>query len=208
MKNRLSCHDLKPLIALCVAFLLILLCEKNRAADPIAEAFITPEQIMKFHEQIGLTESQGEKLKVAFEETQQRIQGLQGTMQEESKKLAELANAGNVDEKAVSAQADKILDIEREMKHAQISLLVLIKNTLTPEQQREVRELKGSTVSLESKMAEVKLAAQRWQQEGRDLAPVMSLKGELESLMAEGKSQEAIAVLDKALKILNGEAVK
>jgi len=57
-------------------------------------------------------------------------------------------------------------------------------------------------------MAEVKLAAQRWQQEGRDLAPVMNLKGELESLMAEGKSQEAIAVLDKALKILNGEAVK
>ena len=66
---------------------------------------------------------------------------MQQQMQAEAKKLAELAKPERVDEKAVIAQADKMLDLEREMKHTQLSLLVTIKNTLTADQQAKLKAI-------------------------------------------------------------------
>jgi Spy/CpxP family protein refolding chaperone len=51
-----------------------------------------------------------------------------------------------VDEAQVLEQVDRILTLEREIKRAQMGLMVRIKNTLTPAQQtklREVREQRG-----------------------------------------------------------------
>ena len=212
MKSHPSRRELTPLIALCAAFALALTSFDSHAADPIMEGFFSPEQIMSSHEQLGLTDSQGATLKSAFDDAHQRMEGMQQQMQAESKKLAELAKPERVDEKAVIAQADKMLDLEREMKHTQLSLLVVIKNTLTADQQAKLTALKkdskGSTAGLEEKVQKVKDAAQRWQQEGRDLSPILAMKGEVEALMAQGKTAEVSAVLDKALKILNGEETK
>jgi Spy/CpxP family protein refolding chaperone len=47
-----------------------------------------------------------------------------------------------VDESAVLAQVDKVLDRERAIKKTQISLLVRIKNLLTVEQQNKLMELR------------------------------------------------------------------
>ena len=46
-----------------------------------------------------------------------------------------------MDEAALVAQLDKVLDVERELKHLHIGLLVAIKNLLTPEQQAKLREI-------------------------------------------------------------------
>jgi len=175
------------------------------------EGFFTPELIVKHHEQIGLTEDQGASLKSAFEDAQQRVQGFQQQIQEESKKLASLAKSEKVDEKSVIAQADKILDLEREIKHAQLSLLVAIKNTLTASQQAKLKELSPASAAgagLETKASQLKEAVKRWQQEGRDLSQFANLKTEIESLMAAGKIAEVNDAMDRALKILNSPESK
>src|SRR5258708_7242143 len=118
-------------LPLCLALAIVLPIGNSRAGDALTDAFFPPELLAKNHEQLGLTEEQSSALRSAFEDAQQRVQGLQQEMRRESEKLAELAKPERVDEKAISAQADKTLDIERQIKHAQLSLLVLIKNTLT-----------------------------------------------------------------------------
>lgn len=97
------CHS--PLIALCAALLIFLAAAEGRAADPVLEGFFSPDLIVKNHDQIGLTDDQGAALKTAFEDAQQRVQGLQQQVQQESKKLADLAAPEKVDEKAVMAEA-------------------------------------------------------------------------------------------------------
>jgi Spy/CpxP family protein refolding chaperone len=204
-------NDTATLISLCAAFLLFLAAGAGRAADAAIDGFFAPELIARYHEQIGLTDDQGASLKSTFEDAQQRVQGLQQQMQEESKKLADLAQPAKVDEKAVIAQADKILDVEREIKHAQLSLLVAIKNTLTADQQSKLKALSpagGAGAGLETKVNQVKQAVQRWQQQGRDLSQFASLKAEIESLMAAGKVGEVNDALDRALKILNSPETK
>ena len=211
MTPRLLHHDTTPLIALCAAFLHFLAVAEGRAGDPMIEGFFTPELIVKHHEQIGLTEDQGASLKSAFEDAQQRVQGFQQQIQEESKKLASLAKSEKVDEKSVIAQADKILDLEREIKHAQLSLLVVIKNTLTASQQAKLKELSPASTAgagLETKASQLKEAVKRWQQEGRDLSQFANLKTEIESLMAAGKIAEVNDAMDRALKILNSPESK
>jgi Spy/CpxP family protein refolding chaperone len=48
-----------------------------------------------------------------------------------------------VDEAAVLDEVDRILNMEREIKRAQISLMVRIKNTLTPEQQKKLADIRS-----------------------------------------------------------------
>jgi len=67
---------------------------------------------------------------------------MQFDMQGEKEKLVLLLKARPVDEKAVLAQLDKVLDRERDIKKTQISLLIPIKNQLTADQQTKLAELR------------------------------------------------------------------
>jgi len=67
---------------------------------------------------------------------------MQWDMQSEAEKLVQLLKARPVDENAVLAQVDQVLNREREIKRAQISLLVRIKNLLTDSQQNKLMELR------------------------------------------------------------------
>ena len=64
-------------------------------------------------------------------------------MQAEAGKLTELLRQPRVDEAAALAQVDKVLGMEREVKRAQISLLIQIKNLLTPAQQQKLFDLRS-----------------------------------------------------------------
>jgi Spy/CpxP family protein refolding chaperone len=59
--------------------------------------------------------------------------------------MAGLLKQPKADEAQVAAQLDKVLAAEREIKRAQISLLVRIKNDLTEEQQHRLQALRGES---------------------------------------------------------------
>jgi len=140
MKSRLPL----VLLALCstLSCLTALAQLQQPGDDPIAQSLFPPELVMRYHEEINLNEAQTKAIKEAIQKAQGRFLDLQWEMQSETGKLALLLKARPVDESAVLAQLDRVLAQEREVKRAQISLLVRIKNVLTDAQQSKLMELR------------------------------------------------------------------
>ena len=82
------------------------------------------------------------KISPPIQKAQAKFLDLQWDAQSESGKLVQLLKARPVDENAVLAQVDQVLNREREIKKAQISLLVRIKNLLTEAQQNKLMDLR------------------------------------------------------------------
>ena len=112
-------------------------------ADPFARFLFPPELVMQHQGQIGLQESQRAALQSAIQEAQTTMLRMQFALAAEAEKLTKLLEAPKLEEKDVVAQVDRILAIEREVKRAQVTLMVRIKNTLTEEQQAKLRQLRG-----------------------------------------------------------------
>jgi Spy/CpxP family protein refolding chaperone len=112
------------------------------APDPIAQNLYPPELIMRYASDIGLAEAQRNGIRDAVQKAQTTFVDAQFRMQEESEKLVRLLQGRTVDETAALAQVDRVLALEREVKRAQISLLVRLKNLLTEPQQQKLAELR------------------------------------------------------------------
>ena len=110
--------------------------------DPIAKNVFPPELVMKYSQEIGLDDRQRAAVKDNVQSVQSKFLDLQWDLQEESQKMVRLLQAQPVNEAAVLAEVDKVLALEREIKRAQISLLVKIKNLLTEPQQAKLQELR------------------------------------------------------------------
>jgi Spy/CpxP family protein refolding chaperone len=112
------------------------------ADDPIAQVLYPPELVMKFHQEINLDEGQSKAIKEIIQKAQTKFLDMQWDMQSEAEKLIKLLKSHPVDESAVLAQVDQVLNREREIKKAQISLLIHIKNLLSEAQQNKLTELR------------------------------------------------------------------
>jgi Spy/CpxP family protein refolding chaperone len=112
------------------------------AEDVFKHVLVAPELIMKYHNEIGLEENQSRAIKELIQKSQSKFLDLQWEMQAEVEKLVKLLSARPTDENAVLAQVDHVLNLEREIKKAQVLLMVRIKNTLTPAQLDKLTELR------------------------------------------------------------------
>ncbi len=110
--------------------------------DPIAQHVFPPDLIMKHGGEIALDPQQRGAIKEAVQQAQSKFLDAQWELQEETGKMVHLLQARPVDEKAVLAEADRVLDLERQIKKTQLSLLVRLKNLLTPAQQARLTELR------------------------------------------------------------------
>jgi len=111
--------------------------------DPLGQSFFAPELVMQNQQAIGLTDEQKSYLRTELRDAQLKFTELQWKLQDEAEKMVSLANQPHVDEQQALAQLERVLTVEREVKRAQISLLVHIKNKLTPEQQAKLEDLRG-----------------------------------------------------------------
>lgn len=103
-------------------------------SDPIGHYLLPPELVMSQSEEIGLTEKQRAAIKADVQKMQAKFIDAQWDLQEQTTKLTQLLQQAPIDEAKVLEQADKIMGLEREIKRAHLTLLVRIKNALTPEQ--------------------------------------------------------------------------
>ncbi len=62
-------------------------------------------------------------------------------MPDEGTGLAEIVQRDRIGENEALTQLDRVLAVEREVKKAQMAMLIGIKNVLTPEQQSMVKRL-------------------------------------------------------------------
>jgi Spy/CpxP family protein refolding chaperone len=110
--------------------------------DPLGGNLFPPELIMKNQRAIGLEVAQRDTIRAEIQEAQQKFTELQWEMQDAAEVMMSLVSQDRVNEQQALAQLDKVLSIEREVKRAQIQLMVRLKNQLTPEQQKQLKELR------------------------------------------------------------------
>jgi Spy/CpxP family protein refolding chaperone len=111
--------------------------------DTIGKNFFAPELVMQHQEAIGMTDEQKTFLKTEIRGAQVKFTDWQWKLQDEMEKMATLVKQPRVNEQDAVAQLEKVLAIEREIKRAQVTLLVRIKNNLTPEQQAKLVEIRN-----------------------------------------------------------------
>jgi len=128
-------------IAVWIALLGVPLFGQQPPEDPMREVMFPPELVMQNQQAVGLSEEQKNYLKVELRQAQLRFTELQWMLQDEMDRLISILKRSKVDEKDAAAQLDKVLAAEREIKHAQFILLIHIKNSLTPAQQSQLREI-------------------------------------------------------------------
>lgn len=107
------------------------------------DQLFVPEQVMRYQQDIALTAEQRAAITAAMGETQKQLIDLQWQFEAASKELTDMLAVPKVDEAAVSAQADKVMNLELQMKKTHLGLLVRIKNVLTPEQQAQLKALRA-----------------------------------------------------------------
>lgn len=113
--------------------------------DTIGKNFFAPELVMQHQEAIGMTDEQKTFLKTEIRGAQVKFTDWQWKLQDEMEKMATLVKQPRVNEQDAVGQLEKVLAIEREIKRAQVTLLVRIKNNLTPEQQAKLVEIRNKS---------------------------------------------------------------
>jgi heavy-metal resistance protein len=113
--------------------------------DPLARYLFPLELVMAHQQAIGLTERQRTAIQQAVKDAQGKFVDVQFSMSGEMEKLQRLLQGTSPDESDVLDQVDRVLGLEREIKRAQLALMVRIKNTLTDQQQAALQRLRGQT---------------------------------------------------------------
>lgn len=190
--------------------------EAKTSTDPFAGAFFPPEVVLVTRDRIGMTKAQQEAFRTDVEKVQPQSSALRARLERETAALSALAKTQPADEAALLTQLDKVLDLERELKHLHLGLLVAIKNLLTPAQQAQLREIvdKGDTQfaremvkRLSERVEQVKAGAQKWVASGRDPSGIAKAMDEkVKPLIDAGKVIEAEAELDRLLEQLKTDA--
>lgn len=135
------------ILVLCTACLLAALTASAQPApppqhDPIGEFLFPPELVMAHQSEIGLTPEQKTALRRELSQAQPQFTEMQWEIQDAMEALRALLEPPQVNPERVRAQLDQVLEIENRVKRLQLSLMVRIKNSLTPEQQIRLRELR------------------------------------------------------------------
>jgi Spy/CpxP family protein refolding chaperone len=202
-----------PLFSL---LLLVPLVRAEPAPAPSVDAMLfPPEFIMQFKDEIKLTDKQADSIISVAQKMMPELEELEKNVRAASRELAVLLAETPVKTEAALAQFDKVLDRERELKRAHLKLILAIREQLAKEQidklvqfkkEREasVAEAEKMEKAIQEKARRIEDGAKRWQSEGRDPAPIVELMRKVEPLLREGKGREAHAVLDQAIKLLDG----
>lgn len=113
------------------------------ADDPFARYLFPIELVMANQQAINLTDRQRAAMQEAIKDAQGKFIDLQFKMSGEGERLQRLLQSTSVDEERVLDQVDRVLTLEREIKHAQLSLMIRVKNQLTEQQQAMLNRLRG-----------------------------------------------------------------
>jgi len=139
---------MKPLLASALLLLSALPAAAQGLGEPrmgppaFLRRLFLPALVMEHQQEIELTTAQREAITREMNATQQKVVELRWTLEQKSEALDKLLAAEKVDEHEVMARAAEVLDVERQMKQAHLTLLVRIKNQLNAKQQEKLAALR------------------------------------------------------------------
>lgn len=205
-------------------FAVLLTCSLNAAQpphpDPLTEHLFPPDLIMHNADEINLTDEQREQVEAEMRKAHERFEEMQAKREKLLEETGALLKKERIDESAALAQLEKVLNQERELRRAHLSLMIALKNKLTREQQTKLAEMKKHAPrperaeaperrpgkppppSLQEKMKKLKAGVKKLEDEGGDASSVGEIMREFKPLMDEQKYRQAEEVIDQALKAL------
>lgn len=116
----------------------------QRESLQIEKNLFSPELVMGHRKEIKLTDEQRGVIRTAIKESMTKFAEIQMDVSEQTDVLESLLEADRVDEAKVSAQLDKVLKLENEIKRLRLMAALKVKNALTPEQQKKLKEFKAA----------------------------------------------------------------
>ncbi|HEY3204555.1 MAG TPA: periplasmic heavy metal sensor [Thermoanaerobaculia bacterium] len=114
--------------------------EAGPGEDPFSRYLFPPEQVIGHAQEIGLDEAQRSGVREEIKKAQPKFIDLQFAVQEEMGKLNRLLQEKPIDEARILSEVDRVLELERSVKRLHLSLLIRIRNLLTPAQQEKLSE--------------------------------------------------------------------
>jgi Spy/CpxP family protein refolding chaperone len=137
----------KIALALFASFLVVALRANAQTppSDPIRDALLPPDFVMEHQQELGLSDHQKKAIVADVQAAQDHFARSQKQIEAAKSKLVDILSQSRIDQAKALAQMDAVLDVEREIKHAQLTLMVQIKNELTAEQQATAHKLEAGT---------------------------------------------------------------
>jgi fluoroacetyl-CoA thioesterase len=175
---------------------------QTSANEILGAHFYEPELIQRFEKVLNLTPDQQRYLQTEMSGAVARLTELQAQIKGQVERLAPMISSTVVEEDPVLAQSEKILQLERAMKLAQLKVLIRVNNILTASQKTKMKEIQQQVLGLQEKWAGVMQRLQQRQSAGSDLSDYEPLKKEYETAIKEGAIERAGAVLDRTLQKL------
>lgn len=106
------------------------------------EHVFPPELVMRYQNELELTSAQQDAMTRLMAETQAKLVELQWKLEAAIQTMTKLLAKEAVDEAAALAQWEQLSGLEQQIKKAHLSLLIHIKNQLTPSQQEKLRAVR------------------------------------------------------------------
>lgn len=110
--------------------------------DPIGRYLFPPELIMAHAQDLGLDDKDRAAIKNEVQKAQSKFFDLQWQTREETDKMVKLLQQSPADESKILEQADRVMALEREIKRTHLTLLIRLRNLLTPEQQARLQRFR------------------------------------------------------------------
>jgi Spy/CpxP family protein refolding chaperone len=110
---------------------------------PMGESLFPPELVLTNQIALGLTTDQISSIKKQVGDTHSRVLDVQVDLHRVTEQLHAALDNPKVDEGAALALASQAMDLEKQVKTAHLTLMIRVKNLLTPEQQDKAHALAG-----------------------------------------------------------------
>lgn len=105
----------------------------------VESRLFAPELVMQKQAELALDAKQRKTLLAEIERAQTEMTRHRWDLERERETLVKLLDAEPVDEAAVTTSAKRMTDIESRIKAVHLTMLVRVKNTLTPAQKQKLR---------------------------------------------------------------------
>ena len=125
-------------------------------SEDFSRGLFTPELIMRHYREIGLSTEQRATITEAIRILQSGVVDPEWRLMEVSQNLTELLEATPIDEAQALSVIDQVHEAEAEIKRANLSALIRIKNALTQEQRDRLTELRGGRRSIALMQSQVR----------------------------------------------------
>jgi Spy/CpxP family protein refolding chaperone len=130
------------IIALLAATVFTMCAQERSRNERFETNFFPPQLLMENQRLLALTEDQKSVIKSEIQKAQTKFTDVEWQLKTEAETMEEILKNDKVDEQQALAQLEKVMNLEREMKKTQVTLMLRIKNKLSPDQQKKLREIR------------------------------------------------------------------